>query len=307
MADTTIRSHFGFIGFGLIGGSIAKALREMYPESDIIAYNYYETKKHPKLEMALADGTLSQIGYRLEELAGCDVLFLCAPVLTNVAYLKRLLPCLNKDCILTDVGSVKGNIHQEIHKLDLDRQFVGGHPMTGSEKTGYEHADPSLLKGAYYLLTTTRDTEAEYTRWMESFVKDLGSICMTMDADAHDQITAGISHGPHLISAALVNTVAHRDKDGNYRKVAAGGFRDITRISSSSPEIWQNICLTNRESIVNFIDEYIEELSKAKEQVMEGNGEALTDFFASARAYRDSFQAKELSVSCKRPNISGQP
>lgn len=306
MADKITRSHFGFIGFGLIGGSIAKALRKLYPESDIIAYNHYGTKRHPKLEMALEDGTLSQIGTALTDLAACDVLFLCAPVLTNVAYLEKLLPCLNKDCILTDVGSVKGNIHKEIHKLGLDRQFVGGHPMTGSEKTGYEHADASLLQGAYYLLTAAQETDTGYIRWMEALVQALGSICLVMDAAAHDQITAGISHAPHLISAALVNTVARRDTDGNYRRVAAGGFRDITRISSSSPEIWQNICLTNRESILNFLEDYIEELSRAKALVREENAGALAEFFADAKNYRDTLPERKPTHHQKTTEINFQ-
>ena len=113
MKNTTDISHFGFIGFGLIGGSIAHALRELYPDSDIMAYNYYETKAHPQLELAKNDGILSDISTSLADFSRCDVIFLCAPVMTNVAYLEKLKPYLSKDCIITDVGSVKGNIHKE--------------------------------------------------------------------------------------------------------------------------------------------------------------------------------------------------
>ncbi|MCD7825954.1 MAG: prephenate dehydrogenase/arogenate dehydrogenase family protein [Clostridiaceae bacterium] len=290
MNRTTSRSHFGFIGFGLIGGSIAKGLRKIYPDSKLIAYNYYETRPHPKLEMAKADGVLTEVTDTLADFSDCDVLFLCAPVITNVAYLKKLIPYLSETCIITDVGSVKENIHTEIEALGLGGQFVGGHPMAGSEKTGYEHSDLSIFKNAYYLLTPTEETAPEYTKWMIDFANALGSLTMVIDAKTHDRITAGISHGPHVISAALVNTVASLDQEGNYRKLAAGGFRDITRIASSSPEMWQNICLTNPDAIEEFLGQFIAQLTRAKDAVAHGDGKTLTEFFSSAREYRSTIQ-----------------
>lgn len=288
MKTTEKRSHFGFIGFGLIGGSVARALRNCYPDSEISAYNYYETKSHPKLEAAKSEGTLSKISTSLTEFSSCDVIFLCAPVLKNIAYLKKLLPHLSPDCILTDVGSVKSDIHAEIKKLGLDRQFVGGHPMTGSEKTGYDNSDASFLKGAYYLLTPTPESRPEYVAWMEDFVKAAGSLCMILTPDDHDRITSGISHGPHVISAALVNTVAARDTNGYYAKLAAGGFHSTTRISSSSPEMWENICQTNREKIIEFLEEYIDTLNQAKEDIARGDSQAITKLFTDAKTYRDN-------------------
>lgn len=288
MMNKKERSHFGFIGFGLIGGSIARALRHIYPNSTITAYNYYETKTHEKLELARREGTLSSISTSLSDFSSCDVIFLCAPVITNVAYLKRLQPFLSPSCILTDVGSVKGNIHQAIRELGLNRQFVGGHPMTGSEKTGYEHSDASFLQNAYYLLTPTEETEPEFTAWMKDFADACGSVCMILDEISHDRITAGISHGPHVISACLVNTVAVRDTDGSYGKLAAGGFRDITRVSSSSPEMWENICLTNRQSIIDFLDEFTARIGQAKKDIAAGDSTALTKLFTEAKTYRDS-------------------
>lgn len=284
------RSRFGFIGFGLIGGSIAHALRTLWPDSEILAYNYYETKPHEKLEHAKKEGTLTGICTSLSDFSACEVIFLCAPVLTNVSYLQKLAPYLNHDCILTDVGSVKGNIHKAVADLGLNRQFVGGHPMTGSEKTGYSNSAASFLKGAYYLLTPTPETEPEYVTWMEHFIHHAGSICMVLDDISHDRITAGISHVPHIISAALVNTVAAKDGSGNYKKLAAGGFRDITRISSSSPEMWQNICLANKDGILDFLEDYIKRLEQAKNDIENGDGDALTNFFSEAKSYRDTLR-----------------
>jgi len=287
------RSHFGFIGFGLIGGSIAHALRNLYPKSSIIAYNYYETKPHPRLELARKEGTLSSVSSSLSDFSSCEVIFLCAPVLTNISYLKRLMPYLDPDCIITDVGSVKGNIHKAIDELGLNRQFVGGHPMTGSEKTGYENSSAAILQDAWYLLTPTNVTETEYTEWMKNFVTSSGSYCMVLDETTHDKITAGISHVPHIISAALVNTVASRDETGNYKKLAAGGFRDITRIASSSPEMWENICLSNKDSILDFLDDYIKTLQQTRTEIAKSDSRTLTEFFSNAKAYRDSIHFKE--------------
>lgn len=284
------RSHFGFIGFGLIGGSIARALRNLYPESNILAYNYYETKPHPQLELAKKEGTLSFVSASFADFSSCDVIFLCAPVLTNISYLERLLPHLSPDCIITDVGSVKGNIHKAVDRLGLNRQFVGGHPMAGSEKTGYANSSAALLDGAYYLLTPTKETETSYTEWLKQFVTAAGARCMVLDETSHDEITAGISHAPHIISAVLVNTVALHDKKGNYKKLAAGGFRDITRISSSSPEMWENICLSNKDCILNFLDEYMEILKKAREDIEKSDSKELTKLFSDAKTYRDTIK-----------------
>lgn len=162
--------------------------------------------------------------------------------------------------------------------------------MTGSEKTGYANSDASFLKDAYYLLTPTLETRPEYIEWMKAFVDSVGSICMVLDEASHDRITAGISHGPHIISAALVNAVASRDDKGYYGKLAAGGFRDITRISSSSPEMWQNICLTNPDGILDFLEDYIERLQQIKTVIQNGDGDALMKFFSDAKAYRDTIK-----------------
>lgn len=280
--------RIGFIGFGLIGGSIAHALREQYPNSELLAYNYYITKSHPRLELALMDGILNQITTELSDFSECDCIFLCAPVIKNIAYLEKLKPFLSRDCLLTDVGSVKSDILAAVKEHGLCEQFVGGHPMTGSEKTGYEHSDSSFFRDKYYVLTPFAESRPEYTEWLKSFVRDIGSHCIILDADVHDSVVAGISHGPHVISAALVNAVAALDDEGTYAALAAGGFHGITRISSSSPEMWQNICLTNSGKICEFLDKYIEILNEAKEQVATGDAQGLMDFFAAAKAYRDS-------------------
>lgn len=283
----TTMHHFGFIGFGLIGGSVAHALREQYPDSELMAYNYYITKPHPRLELAAMDGILDKITTDLADFADCDCIFLCAPVIKNIAYLDKLLPYLSKDCLLTDVGSVKSDILAAVREHGLCEQFVGGHPMTGSEKTGYEHSESAFFRDKYYILTPFAESRPEYVAWMKQFIHDIGSHCILLDPDYHDAVVAGISHGPHIISAALVNAVAALDEDGTYGTLAAGGFHTTTRISSSSPEMWQNICLTNSDKICSFLDKYIEILTAAKQQIADGDKDGLMHFFEAAKNYRD--------------------
>lgn len=288
MNESLTRSNFGFIGLGLIGGSVARCIRAAMPEAEITAYNYHKSKSHPRLELALSDGVLSGITSNLEDFSECDVIFLCAPVLTNITYLKELAPYLKKGCILTDVGSVKGQIYRAVQEEGLEDYFIGGHPMAGTEKIGYEHSFAGLLEDCYYILTPTSRIAAAGIKWMQDFVTDIiHAKCVTIDVDEHDQATAGISHAPHIVSAALVNAVHARDHKGIYQLLAAGGFKDITRISSSSPEMWQNICLSNKDAVLGFLEEYMQILTDAKRQIEEEDAEGILHFFAEAKTYRD--------------------
>lgn len=280
-------SKFGFIGFGLIGGSVARAIRELYPDAEIMAYNYYKTRPHPHLNQALADGVLSNVSNQLEDFSDCHAVFLCAPVKTNVKYLRELTPYLNEHCMLTDVGSVKGDIVAAIREAGLTRQFIGGHPMTGSEKIGYEYADSRFFINKYYVLTPMEDTRPEYIEWMKQFIHAIRSYCMILDPARHDAVVAGISHVPHVISASLVNAVSALDHDNTYGRLAAGGFHSVTRISSSSPEMWQNICEANKKEILQFLDQFSDQIKEFREKIENEDSEALLELFARAKTYRD--------------------
>ena len=223
---------FGFVGIGLIGGSVAKALRRVYPSCKIIVFN---RSAEPRV-MAMNDGTANIaadcVDHRFEE---CDYIFLCTPVEKNVDYLKILKNIISPSCIITDVGSVKGNIHRAVSELDLDANFIGGHPMAGSEKTSYEHSSDRLLENAYYAITPTDKVDQERVKEFTEIISQIGAIPINLSYEEHDKVVATISHLPHLIAASLVNLVKHNDSSSEYMKtMAAGGFKDITRISSSS-------------------------------------------------------------------------
>mgnify|MGYP000206061464 FL=1 len=288
----------GFIGFGLIGGSIARALKKLNSGYYLLADDYHKDKPSKDLRMALDDGVLDYISFSLEDkFPECDIIFLCAPVLSNIEYLSKLKPLISPECILTDVGSVKGNIHDAVNELGMTEQFIGGHPMTGSEKTGYANSYALLLENAYYILTPTANTPKSKLAILYGLVKKMGSIPVILDAKEHDEITAAISHLPHIIAAQLVNLIRDcDDKAEKMKALAAGGFKDITRIASSSPIMWQNICLTNAADIKRLLDRYIDYLKTASEALSKEDGSFLYSMFETAGEYRNSIPNSSIGI-----------
>ena len=278
---------YGFIGLGLIGGSMARAIKNAHPDCRIMAYAPHRTT----VDAAKADGTidiaLDRIGPEYSE---CDYIFLCAPVEINNDNLEVLVPFLDPRTTLTDIGSVKNSIHEKVKELGLEKQFIGGHPMTGTERIGYQNSKAVLMENAYYILTKTDETQDERLNDYYQLVKDMGAIPLVVPYLQHDFATAAISHVPHVLSAALVNLVKDSDNEDDLMKtIAAGGFKDITRISSSSPVMWQQICNTNSDNVSELLSNLIDSLMDIKLAVDEHDSDKLLDFFSSARAYRESF------------------
>lgn len=279
--------HIGFIGLGLIGGSIARALRENISELYMTAYDVNAAT----LEAAVGDGVIDRAAARIDEtFSACDYLFLCAPVQKNDANLEAVKKVISPSCTLTDVGSVKTDIHEHIARAGLEAQFIGGHPMAGSERFGYVNSKAKLLENAYYILTPTDQTDSRRLEAYRALVETMGALPLVLDYRQHDYVTAGISHLPHVIAASLVNLVRDSDsQDGIMKLVAAGGFKDITRIASSSAAMWQQICLTNAENIDALLDAYIASLKSIQEEIRSHSASCVYDFFEQARLYRDSF------------------
>jgi len=277
----------GFIGLGLIGGSLAKTIKRKHDDISIIATSGRSSTVKNAYELGLID---NEFPATIEGLANCDVIFLCAPVQQNVEYLSQLKPFIKEDCIISDVGSVKGDIHKAVNDLGMTKNFIGGHPMAGSEKTGLENANAYLLENAYFILTPEKDVSEDKKECFFNFIKGIDSIPIFLDPDQHDYDTAAISHLPHVIAAALVNLVEDSDdNDETMKCIAAGGFKDITRIASSSPVMWEEICLTNSEKISELIDCYIDSLNEIKEKIQNLKGPEINSFFQKAKNYRDSF------------------
>lgn len=277
----------GFIGFGLIGGSIAKAIKENIPGARIIAYDI----NRDSLDAAFADGIADQVADQIDaSFSPCDYLFLCAPVQKNDANLAAVKEILSPDCVLTDVGSVKTDIHEHIAAARLEDQFIGGHPMAGSERVGYINSRAILLQNAYYILTPTPSVPRDKVEAFRGLVLRMGAIPLILSYEQHDYVTAAVSHLPHVIAASLVNLVRDSDsEEGIMKMIAAGGFKDITRIASSSAVMWQQICLTNTGNILKLLNDYISSLQTIRDQLAGREAGELYRLFDSARIYRDSF------------------
>ncbi len=277
----------GFIGFGLIGGSIARGLKRSAPDTTVMAYMRTRETLLKAQKEGIVDIPLDGVDSRLGQ---CDILFLCTPVEYNASYLQKIRPFLKSGAIVTDVGSTKTNIHETVKDLGMEACFVGGHPMAGSEKTGYDSSSDHLLENAYYILTPTKQTPPAMVDRMVEVADTIGALPLVLDYKKHDLIVAAISHLPHLIASSLVNLVHDCDDETQLMKrLAAGGFKDITRIASSSPVMWEQICMTNEENITQMLTLYIDSLSKLREELQNRESGAVYRLFESSRDYRNSF------------------
>lgn len=292
----------GFIGLGLIGGSIARALRKSVPDIRIIAFDISRETLALAKDAAIADVTAETIDERFSD---CDYIFLCAPVQRNDSNLTAVKRVMKPDCLLTDVGSVKTAIHEAVGEAGLEGNFIGGHPMAGSERVGFANSKASLLENAYYILTPTDCVPEGKVEHYRNLVTGMGAIPLILDYKRHDYVTAAISHLPHVIAASLVNLVREHDsEDGIMKMVAAGGFKDITRIASSSALMWQQICLSNTANISGLLADYIESLKAFQAMLDAKNEPDLYDHFENARIYRDSFIGASSGPIKRAYNIS---
>ena len=284
----------GFIGLGLIGGSVARTIRKFHPDYHLLAF---DTDRE-----ALAEAVSSNIidcicDIEDERFRSCDYIFLCAPVEFNVEYMEKMKDSLGENCILTDVGSVKSIIHEKVTELGLDSRFIGGHPMAGSERSGFSNSSDHLLENAYYIITPGGEVPLDRISDFTELISSLGAIPLVITAEEHDFITAGVSHLPHIVASALVNLVKLLDNDAEYMKmIAAGGFRDITRIASSSPIMWEQICLENQKNISTVLDEFIRMLIQIRCSIDNKESDNIFDMFASSKDYRDSIDILDNSL-----------
>lgn len=287
----------GFIGFGLMAGSIAKAIKRVHPDYTIIA----TSRRSEPLNLAKTENVIDR-HYENNDINSyneCDFIFLCTPVVTITDYMAKLKNIIKPGCIITDIGSVKGAIHNASAALGLDDVFIGGHPMTGSEHSGYEYSNADMLCGARYVITPTALTKKSSLESYKQLITELGCKITIMDWRLHDRSVAGISHLPHLVSAALAKTVKDNDDEMNYmHTLAAGGFRDSTRIAASSPEMWGQICATNGPAICEMMDCYIELLKEIRNEIHDRTDnpdeieQYITQLFTESRDYRNTFSWK---------------
>lgn len=277
----------GFIGLGLIGGSLAKAIRRCHEDAIIHAYDINKESLQLALKEHTIDAMVESIDDFPEYFHHCDYIFLCTSVETFHLFLPKLKDLLTPDTILSDVGSVKGCVHREVASFGLDAYFIGGHPMAGSEKSGYPYSDADFLKDSYYLLTTGENCDASKLERYETLIKEFQGKPLILPYQEHDRVVAAISHLPHAAAAALVGLALSKDQQGYLQLVAAGGFKDITRIASSNSSMWQNISIANKTALLEMLDSYIGILTEFRDKLAKDDKEGLYDMFRKAKEYRD--------------------
>ncbi len=274
------------VGVGLIGGSLALALKQAGAVGHVVGIG----RGLPNLETASRLGVVDSYTQDIAAgVADADVVFLATPVQALGALAKQAMPHLKSGAILTDGGSVKQAVIDAIEPhLRDDVHFVPGHPIAGTENSGAEAAFATLYCDRRCILTPTAKTDATALDSMRSMWQLAGSQVVIMDVEKHDRVLAAISHLPHMVAYALVNAVGSYDRyNENILEYSAGGFRDFTRIASSDPTMWRDIALTNREALVEMMEQFETFFAELKEDVATGSAERLFEFFQRSKKSRD--------------------
>ncbi|MBE0598770.1 MAG: prephenate dehydrogenase/arogenate dehydrogenase family protein [Desulfuromonadales bacterium] len=275
------------IGVGLIGGSLALALKAAGVVGEVVGAG----PGGVDLEKALALGIVDRI---TDDLAAsvrqADLVFLATPVLALASVAAVIMPHLKPGAILTDGGSVKGEVVTAIEPLlRPDVEFVPGHPIAGTEKSGAEAAFATLYQNRRCILTPTARTGADALEQVRRMWQAAGCEVVAMEVAKHDRILAAISHLPHMVAYSLVNAVGSDDRyEENILAYSAGGFRDFTRIASSDPTMWRDIALTNREALLEMMERFEKFFAELKEDVRTGDGQAMFEFFLRSKQSRDA-------------------
>ncbi|MFC1537889.1 prephenate dehydrogenase/arogenate dehydrogenase family protein [Candidatus Latescibacterota bacterium] len=271
------------VGVGLIGGSLGLAIRRKNKAITIAGVS-----SEAAVKSAIELGAIDE-GYGYDELdtavKDADIVFLCTPITRIKELMTEVSVSLKPGALVTDVGSTKHEIANHARDvLPAGVHFIGGHPMTGSEKRGVNASDPFLFQNAIYVLCPADDVPKEIVEEFSGFIHVTGARIVIMESELHDNIAAAISHLPQMIAVTLVNMVQNETTDSApYLQLAAGGFRDMTRIASSPFKMWDDICRTNAEAIKNALDMFIKNLSDLKERI---GTDALRDDFEQANNTR---------------------
>ena len=279
--------RLAIMGVGLIGGSLALALKEAGCVGEVVGCG----RGKPNLEKALERGIIDRYE-RDPRLAavGADLIFLATPVQTLAQVVAEIAPVLKPGTILTDGGSVKAEVVRQIQPLvPAGVDFVPGHPIAGTEKSGAEAAFADLYRGKRCILTPTATTSATALQRVTEMWQAVGSEVVCMSVDKHDRVLAAISHLPHMVAYSLVNAVGSYDHyEENILEYSAGGFRDFTRIASADPMMWRDIALTNRDALIEMMEQFETFFAELKADVRSGQADKLFEFFMTSKQMRDA-------------------
>lgn len=280
------------IGLGLIGGSVALAIKNTHRDVRIYGYDINDNSAQLAKALGIIDDICDSVRAGAEE---ADLIILGTPVKQTVQLLGDLSGySLKKNVIITDVGSTKMKVTESAKQLEKSgATFIGGHPMAGSHKSGPAAAKAHLFENAFYLLTPTQQEEEKKLAELKAWLRGTKAKFLTVSPEMHDKMTGVISHFPHIIAAGLVHS-AKRAAEQNelVARLAAGGFRDTTRIASSSPEMWRDILLHNKDELLLLMDDWIEQMDDIKRHIQASDSDSIFRYFSSAKTFRDELPVR---------------
>lgn len=278
-------SKVAIIGMGLMGGSLGLDLNRLRTCGNITGIG----RNAARLKTAKIKKACTHITRHFEEgVKGADLVVISLPVLIIPQVFARIRPYLGKDTLVVDMGSTKSDIVSKIDEIDVNRNFVGSHPMVGSEKTGIKNIIPGMYRGGTCIVTPSAKTNKKALKKALEFWKMLGMKVTVMRPEEHDRVIAGISHYPHLNAFILVNMAGAVIK--GKPEVIGPGFKDATRIASSGEDIWAEVFLSNKKEMMKSIDTAIEELDALSQMIYMNKVKELKDYIKKARNLRESLR-----------------
>ncbi len=276
------------IGTGLIGGSLALALKQRGLVGEVSGYSRQLQTRLRARELGLIDQPADSVA---EAVKDADLVFVATPVRAMDAVFAEMAPALADDVLITDGGSVKGMVVEAARRHLSAAQFarfVPGHPIAGTERSGPDAAFASLFENHRIILTPLPENPAALVQRAEQLWQAVGAQVESLDVAHHDHVLAATSHLPHVAAFGMVGALARLAERYEVFHYAAGGFRDFTRIASSDPSMWRDICLTNRDELLGMIDHYTDELAQLRQMIEAGDAEAIERYLGDAKAIRDA-------------------
>jgi len=279
------------IGIGLIGGSVAAGLKKRGACKEVIGISRNPDQAKQAVELQVVDRAFTSLREIAPELTDEDVIFIAVPTLSVEKILSDIRDCVKAKVTITDGASVKGNVLIAAEKIfgKMPAEFVLGHPIAGSEKSGVTAANPNLYENHRVILTPVESTSVNHLLRVTQLWETLGAEVLTMSVVDHDEVLAATSHLPHAIAYSLVDTLAHDIGNPNIFRYAAGGFRDFTRIASSDPVMWHDIMKANKTEILRALDLFTDNLQRMRSSIEKEDSEYLLEVFSRAKEARDEY------------------
>ena len=280
--------HLSIIGLGLIGGSLARALRKAKLVGRVTACNRGEDTLKKAIELDVIDDYTLDIA---EAVKGADVVVIGTPLSTTEKLLPQIAEALDSNTVLTDVGSAKGSVVNAAREMLGEKfsQFVPGHPIAGTEQSGVEASFAELFIGHRVILTPVEETSDKAHKLIVDMWEAVGADVIDLDVIHHDEVLAATSHLPHMLAYALVDCLVSMQARDEIFKYAAGGFADFTRIASSNPDMWHDICFSNRDALLKTLDKFSGHIDQVKSAIESSDSERLLNIFRRAKNARDKF------------------